>query len=74
MWAALRPGGVIIVEDADFDGLFCDPPNDGFEFYPRMYPALSHSTEALVSAPGRLTPGRGNLRLRSRRARTPAVM
>jgi SAM-dependent methyltransferase len=37
MWAAVRPGGVIVVEDADFDGLFCDPSNDGFEFYRRMY-------------------------------------
>jgi SAM-dependent methyltransferase len=37
MWSALLPGGVIVVEDADFDGLFCDPPNDGFEFYRRTY-------------------------------------
>jgi len=38
MWAAVRPGGVIAVEDVDFDGLFCDPPNDGFEFYARAFP------------------------------------
>jgi hypothetical protein len=32
------PGrGVIAVEDADFDGLFCDPANDGFDFYQTMY-------------------------------------
>jgi len=37
MWAAVRPGGSIVVEDADFDGLFCDPPNDGFAFYRRSY-------------------------------------
>jgi ubiquinone/menaquinone biosynthesis C-methylase UbiE len=37
MWAAVRPGGVIAVEDADFDGLFCDPANDGFDFYRTMY-------------------------------------
>jgi ubiquinone/menaquinone biosynthesis C-methylase UbiE len=37
MWAAVAPGGAIAVEDADFDGLFCDPPNDGFEFYRRLY-------------------------------------
>jgi ubiquinone/menaquinone biosynthesis C-methylase UbiE len=37
MWAAVRPGGVIAVEDADFDGLFCDPANDGFDFYATMY-------------------------------------
>ena len=40
MWAAVRPGGVIAVEDVDFDGLFCDPPNDGFEFYARVLPAV----------------------------------
>jgi ubiquinone/menaquinone biosynthesis C-methylase UbiE len=37
MWAAVRAGGVIAVEDADFDGLFCDPDNDGFDFYRTMY-------------------------------------
>jgi len=37
MWAAVRPGGVMAVEDADFDGLFCDPANDGFAFYRTMY-------------------------------------
>jgi ubiquinone/menaquinone biosynthesis C-methylase UbiE len=37
MWAAVRAGGVIAVEDADFDGLFCDPDNDGFAFYRTMY-------------------------------------
>jgi ubiquinone/menaquinone biosynthesis C-methylase UbiE len=40
MWAAVRPGGSIVVEDADFDGLFCDPPNDGFDFYARTYPRV----------------------------------
>ncbi len=30
-------GGAIAVEDADFDGLFCDPANGGFDFYARMY-------------------------------------
>jgi hypothetical protein len=33
-----RPGGIIAVEDADFDGLFCDPQNDRFDFYRSMYP------------------------------------
>jgi ubiquinone/menaquinone biosynthesis C-methylase UbiE len=37
MWAAVRAGGIIAVEDADFDGLFCDPANDGFGFYKAMY-------------------------------------
>jgi ubiquinone/menaquinone biosynthesis C-methylase UbiE len=40
MWDAVRPGGVIVVEDADFDGLFCDPPNLGFDVYARSYPSL----------------------------------
>jgi 2-polyprenyl-3-methyl-5-hydroxy-6-metoxy-1,4-benzoquinol methylase len=37
MWAAVRPGGAIIVEDADFDGWFCHPPNEGFDFFLRTY-------------------------------------
>jgi ubiquinone/menaquinone biosynthesis C-methylase UbiE len=40
MWAAVGPGGRIVVQDADFDGLFCDPPNAGFEFYRHMYPRI----------------------------------
>jgi hypothetical protein len=40
MWAAVAPGGVIAVEDADFDGLFCHPPNDGFDLYARLYPRV----------------------------------
>jgi ubiquinone/menaquinone biosynthesis C-methylase UbiE len=40
MWAAVTPGGVIVVEDADFDGLFCHPPNDGFDLYARLYPRV----------------------------------
>jgi ubiquinone/menaquinone biosynthesis C-methylase UbiE len=37
IWAAIRPGGCIVVEDADFDGLFCYPPSEGFDFYARNY-------------------------------------
>jgi len=37
MWASVRPGGAIIVEDADFDGWFCHPPNAGFEFFLETY-------------------------------------
>ena len=37
MWNGARPGGVIVVEDADFDGLFCEPHCDAFDFYLRMY-------------------------------------
>ena len=37
MWEAVRPEGAVAVEDCDFDGLFCDPANDGFEFYKCYY-------------------------------------
>jgi len=37
MWAGVRPGGVLIVEDADFDGWCCHPPNEGFDFFLRSY-------------------------------------
>ncbi|HKA50267.1 MAG TPA: class I SAM-dependent methyltransferase [Candidatus Dormibacteraeota bacterium] len=37
MWDAARPGGVLAVEDADLEGLFCDPDNAGFSFCQRMY-------------------------------------
>lgn len=35
MWAAVRPGGVIVVEDADHEGWCCHPANDGFAFFAR---------------------------------------
>jgi ubiquinone/menaquinone biosynthesis C-methylase UbiE len=37
MWEAVRDGGVIVVEDADFEGSFCDPPNEGFAFWVEAY-------------------------------------
>jgi ubiquinone/menaquinone biosynthesis C-methylase UbiE len=37
MWAGVRRGGVLMVEDADHDGRSCDPPNDGFDFLRRNY-------------------------------------
>ena len=37
MWAGVRPCGVLIVEDADFDGCCCHPPNEGFDFFVRTY-------------------------------------
>lgn len=37
MWAAVKPGGNLVVEDADFSGAFCEPANEGFEFYTRLY-------------------------------------
>jgi ubiquinone/menaquinone biosynthesis C-methylase UbiE len=37
MWAAARSGGLVIVEDPDFDGWCCHPPNEGFDFFVRAY-------------------------------------
>ncbi|MCI4350488.1 MAG: class I SAM-dependent methyltransferase [Thermoplasmata archaeon] len=37
MWAGVRPGGLLMVEDADFEGWCCDPPNDAFDFFVRSY-------------------------------------
>ncbi len=37
MWAAVRSGGRVIVEDPDFDGWCCHPPNAGFDFFVRAY-------------------------------------
>jgi ubiquinone/menaquinone biosynthesis C-methylase UbiE len=37
MWSAVRVGGVIAVEDADFGGLFCHPPNDGYALWADTY-------------------------------------
>lgn len=37
MWAAVRAGGVIIVEDADHDGWYCHPPNRGFDLFVRTF-------------------------------------
>jgi ubiquinone/menaquinone biosynthesis C-methylase UbiE len=43
MWAALRPGGYLVVEDADFDGLFCHPPCEAFDFYAQHYRGVLRS-------------------------------
>jgi ubiquinone/menaquinone biosynthesis C-methylase UbiE len=44
MWSAVRPGGAIAVEDTDFDGFFCDPHNEEFEFQKQTYPrVLEHN-------------------------------
>jgi ubiquinone/menaquinone biosynthesis C-methylase UbiE len=37
MWAAVRRGGVLIVEDSDHQGWCCRPPNGGFDFFVRTY-------------------------------------
>jgi ubiquinone/menaquinone biosynthesis C-methylase UbiE len=40
MYRALRPGGTLIVEDADFDGFFCHPPDEGFAFFTWAYKSV----------------------------------
>ena len=37
MWAGVRPGGILIVEDADFDGWCCHPADEGFDFFLSAY-------------------------------------
>jgi ubiquinone/menaquinone biosynthesis C-methylase UbiE len=37
MWEGVRPGGVLIVEDADFDGWCCHPPSEAFGFFVHSY-------------------------------------
>jgi SAM-dependent methyltransferase len=37
MGRAVRPGGVVVVEDVDFDGHFCYPPCAGFATFVRLY-------------------------------------
>lgn len=37
MWAGVAVGGVIAVEDADFEASFCDPPNASFDFWVEAY-------------------------------------
>jgi hypothetical protein len=40
MRAAVRSGGVLAVEDADFDGVVCEPANEGVSFFKRLYTAV----------------------------------
>ena len=40
MWAAVAPGGALVVEDADFEAMFSEPPNAGFDFFRTQYPPL----------------------------------
>jgi predicted O-methyltransferase YrrM len=37
---SLRAGGVLVLEDIDFTGSFCWPPNDGYANYCRLYDAV----------------------------------
>jgi SAM-dependent methyltransferase len=40
MRGQLRPAGLLVVEDIDCRGHFCDPPNPAFERYVRLYTDL----------------------------------
>jgi SAM-dependent methyltransferase len=61
MWAAVRPGGAVVVEDADFDGLFCHPPDEGFTFWARAYarvlerhggdPVVASDPDTMIGSP-----------------------
>jgi len=42
----LRPGGVIIVEDIDFRGHFCEPPLFAFQRYVDLYTAVAQARGA----------------------------
>jgi ubiquinone/menaquinone biosynthesis C-methylase UbiE len=37
---ALRRGGVVVLDDIDFSGGFCHPPNDGYRRYSDLYRAV----------------------------------
>ncbi len=40
MWAAVEPGGALVVEDCDFTAQFCYPPHPAFTFWAERYPAV----------------------------------
>jgi predicted O-methyltransferase YrrM len=40
MAEALRPGGVVVLEDIDFTGSFCYPPNSAYDRYCELYRAV----------------------------------
>jgi len=37
MWRSVRPGGVLAVEDSDFEAAFCWPPNESHAFWVTRY-------------------------------------
>ena len=58
VWAAIRPGGRLVIEDVDFSGHFCHPPSDAFARYVELYRQAARSRKADAdlgpSLPGRL--------------------
>jgi SAM-dependent methyltransferase len=46
--SVLKPGGLLIAEDVDFSGHFCDPPRQSFDNYVRWYEesARRHGADA----------------------------
>ena len=40
MWRAVRSGGRLVVEDADFECCFSEPANPGHALFLRTYPEL----------------------------------
>jgi SAM-dependent methyltransferase len=45
-WDALAPGGVLVVEDIDYEGQFCDPPCPAFHRHRELYVAAAHKRGA----------------------------
>ena len=43
MWAQVRADGVLVAEDADFDGTFCYPPQAAFDFWIERYSQVLRS-------------------------------
>jgi ubiquinone/menaquinone biosynthesis C-methylase UbiE len=43
MWAGLRPGGALVVEDVEFSAAFCDPPDRWHQFWLDTYQAVLRS-------------------------------
>jgi ubiquinone/menaquinone biosynthesis C-methylase UbiE len=39
MWEVVRPGGVLVAEDVDFEGAFCEPRCAGHDFWLETYQA-----------------------------------
>ena len=46
MRALLRPGGILAVEDGDFNALFCDPPLPAFDRWVELYQAAGERHDA----------------------------